>query len=169
MDDKEKLKEQIIHLRDEVREAARLQWGTYCRLNKKAQTFKILDIILTAVSSVGIISFFFHGNLQINIVTSFITLSSLSLNLYTSNFRDDENKTVYADAAGELWAAEKGFDSLLTDFDSLDVDAIRTKRDELIEEVDKINREYFCLNQVTHSKKKKKEARQMPRPSNSNC
>ncbi len=155
MDDKEKVREQIIHLRDEVREASKVQWALYCKLNKKAQTFKILDIILTAVSSVGIISFFFHGNLQINIITSFITLSSLSLNLYTSNFRDDENKTVHLDASGELWAVEKGFESLLTDFDSLEIDEIRTKRDALIEETDKINREYFCLTGITHSKKKK--------------
>lgn len=157
MDDKEKLREQIVHLKDEVRQAAKIQWAVYCRLNKKAQTFKILDIILTAVSSVGIISFFFHGNLQINIITSFITLSSLSLNLYTSNFRDEENKTVHADAAGELWAAEKGYESLLTDFDSLTIDEIRARRDNLLGEVDKINREYLCLSEVTHSKKKKKE------------
>ena len=107
MDDREKLKDQIVHLREEVRQAAKIQWAIYLRLNKKIQTFKILDIVLTAVSSVGIISFFFHGNLQINIVTSFVTLSSLSLNLYTSYFRDDEDKTIHADAAGELWAAEK--------------------------------------------------------------
>lgn len=155
MDDREKLKDQIVHLREEVRQAAKIQWAIYLRLNKKIQTFKILDIVLTAISSVGIISFFFHGNLQINIVTSFVTLSSLSLNLYTSYFRDDEDKTIHADAAGELWAAEKGYESLLTDFDSLEADEIRTRRDNLISEVDRINREYHCLSQVTHSKKKK--------------
>lgn len=164
MEEKDKLKEQIVHLRDEVRDAARIQWAEYSRLNKKTQTLKILDIILTAVSSVGIISFFFHGNLQINIITSFITLSSLSLNLYTSNFRDDENKSIHADAAGELWAAEKGFESLLTDFDSLALQDARARRDSLIEEVDKINREYLCLSQVTHSKKKKKQLPSQMKP-----
>lgn len=158
-DDKEKLREQILRLREEVREASRIQWALYTKLNKKAQAFKILDIILTAVSSVGIISFFFHGNLQINIITSFITLSSLSLNLYTSNFRDDEDKTVHADAAGELWAVEKNIESLLTDFDSLSIDDARAKRDSLMEEMDKVNREYFCLNVVEHSKKKKEKKR----------
>lgn len=157
MEEKEKLREQILHLKDEVSYAAKREWATYNKLNKKTQTLKILDIILTAVSSVGIISFFFHGNLQINIITSFITLSSLSLNLYTSNFRDDENKSFYADAAGELWKAEKGFESLLTDFDSLDENDIRTKRDALIDEVDKINREYHSLSQISHSKKKEKK------------
>ncbi len=156
IDDRQKLNEQIVHLREEVRQAAKIQWAIYCRLNKKIQTFKILDIVLTAVSSVGIISFFFHGNLQINIITSFITLASLSLNLYTSYFRDDENKSIHADAAGELWAVEKGFESLLTDFDSLVAEEIRTRRDNLVGEVDKINREYLCLTEVTHSKRERK-------------
>lgn len=156
MDDKEKLRDQVVHLKDEVRTAAKVQWAIYGRLRKKVQTLKVLDIILTAVSSVGIISFFFHGNLQINVITSFITLSSLSLNLYTSNFRDDDDKTLHADAAGELWAAEKGFESLLTDFDSLTLEEARAKRDNLVEEVDRINREYFCLSEVTHGKRKKK-------------
>ena len=155
MDDKEKLRDQIIHLRDEVRSATKIQWAICRRLNKKVQTLKVLDIILTAISSVGIISFFFHGNLQINIITSFITLSSLSLNLYTSNFRDDDNKTLHEDAAGELWAAEKGFESLLTDFDSLTLEEARAKRDTLVTDVDRINKEYLCLTEVTHGKKKK--------------
>ncbi len=158
MDDKEKLKEQVVHLKDEVRTAAKNQWAICHRLQNKVQTLKVLDIILTAVSSVGIISFFFHGNLQINIVTSFVTLSSLSLNLYTSNFRDDDNRTLHADAAGELWAAEKGYESLLTDFDSLTLEEARAKRDALVADVDKINREYLCLSEVTHGKKKKKNA-----------
>lgn len=82
---------------------------------------------------------------------------SLSLNLYTSYFRDDDDKTVHADAAGELWAAEKGYESLLIDFDSLSLDEVRTRRDTLVSQVDKINREYHCLSAVTHSKNKKKK------------
>ena len=152
MDDRGKLRDQILRLRDEVRQAAKVQWADYGRLQNKIQTLKVLDIILTAVSSVGIISFFFHGNLQINAVTSLVTLASLSLNLYTSNFRDDENKTLHADAAAELWAVEKGYESLLTDFDSLSSEDARAKRDTLMGEVDRINREYFCLNRVTHGK-----------------
>ncbi len=159
MDDKEKLRDQIVHLKDEVRTAALQQWAICGRLKNKIQTLKVIDIILTAVSSVGIISFFFHGNLQINIITSFITLMSLSLNLYTSYFRDDDDKIVHADAAGELWAAEKGYESLLIDFDSLSLDEVRSKRDALVSQVDKINMEYHCLSAVTHSKKKKKKER----------
>ena len=152
MGDRDRLREQLLLLRDEVRQAAKVQWEDYRILQNKIRTLKILDIILTAVSSVGIISFFFHGNLQINAVTSLVTLSSLSLNLYTSNFRDDENKTLHADAAAELWAAEKGYESILTDFDSLSSEDIRAKRDSLMGDVDRINREYFCLNEVTHGK-----------------
>ncbi len=150
--EREKLRDQLLRLRDEVRQAAKVQWADYGRLQNKIQTLKVLDIILTAVSSVGIISFFFHGNLQINAVTSLVTLASLSLNLYTSNFRDDENKGLHADASAELWAVEKEYESLLTDFDSLTMEDARAKRDALMSQVDRINREYFCLNRVTHGK-----------------
>ena len=160
MDDREKLRDQILRLRDEVRQAAKVQWADYGRLQNKIQTLKVLDIILTAVSSVGIISFFFHGNLQINIITSFVTLASLTLNLYTSYFRDDDDKTLHADAASELWAVEKGFESLLTDFDSLSPEDVRAKRDTLVGDIDRINREYLCLNAVANPKRRNRK--QMP-------
>ncbi len=159
-DEKTKLREQIVRLDGEVKTAARAQWNAYLSLNSRIKTLKVFDIILTAVSSVGIISFFFHGNLQINIITSFVTLASLTLNLYTSYFRDDDDKTLHADAASELWAVEKGFESLLTDFDSLSPEDVRTKRDTLVGDIDRINREYLCLNAVANPKRRNRK--QMP-------
>ena len=161
-DDKTKLREQIVRLDGEVKTAARAQWNAYLSLNSRIKTLKVFDIILTAVSSVGIISFFFHGNLQINIITSFVTLASLTLNLYTAYFRDDDDKTLHADASSELWAVEKGFESLLTDFESLSSDDIRAKRDSLVNDVDRINREYLCLTPVSHGKKKRKTEKKNP-------
>ena len=159
-DEKTKLREQIVRLDGEVKTAARAQWNAYLSLNSRIKTLKVFDIILTAVSSVGIISFFFHGNLQINIITSFVTLASLTLNLYTSYFRDDDDKTLHADAASELWAVEKGFESLLTDFDSLSPEDVRTKRDTLVGDIDRINREYLCLNAAANPKRRNRK--QMP-------
>ncbi len=161
-DDKTKLRDQILRLDGEVKTAARNQWSAYLSLNNRVKTLKGLDIFLTAVSSVGIISFFFHGNVQINIITSFITLASLTLNLYTSYFKDDDDKTLHANAASELWAVEKGFESLLTDFDSLSAEDARAKRDSLVGDIDRINREYLCLNAVSNTKRRSRK--QMPSP-----
>ncbi len=154
-DDRERLREQIIRISGEVKTAASAEWTRYGRLSSRIKTLKVIDIILTAVSSVGIISFFFHGNLQINILTSFITLASLTLNLYTSYFRDDDDKTLHADCVSELWSVEKGLESLLTDFDSLSTEDVKAKRDSLVNDTDRINREYLCLNNVSFSAKRK--------------
>lgn len=154
-EERKKLREQIISIEGEVKSAASSELIRYARLTRRINTLKVLDIILTAVSSVGIISFFFHGNMQINIITSFITLASLTLNLYTSYFRDGDDKTLHADCVSELWLVKKGFESLLTDFESLSIEEIKTKRDSLVNDIDRINREYFCLNDVSFRGKRK--------------
>ncbi len=152
MEDRENTRKQIENLLGDIKSARRAHWAVYGRLKKKLRTLKLLDITLTAVSSVGIISFFFHGNYHINIITSFVTLSSLSLNLYTSNFRDDEDKSGHCNAANELWLVEKALESLLVDFDSLPLDEIRKKRDTLLKETAAINGKYYCLDDVSLGK-----------------
>ncbi len=46
------------------------------------------------------------------------------------------------DAANELWEVREKYKSLITDFESLDVTEVRSRRDSLIMAVSKINKEY---------------------------
>ena len=58
------------------------------------------------------------------------------------NFKLPDNIKSHTDAANDLWGVREAYKALLTDFDDLEPEQIRAKRDELTERVSQINKMY---------------------------
>lgn len=58
------------------------------------------------------------------------------------NFNLPDNIKQHTDAANALWEVRERYKSLIVDFDSIEIDAVRERRDKLIQTVSDINKRY---------------------------
>lgn len=92
---------------------------------------KNLQIIISAITSGGIISTIFINKSTIKIITATISTISLGISLYFRNY-DSKNKSIkYKLAYEEAWNIKNEYKSFLNDYNDLDIDSIKEKRDEL--------------------------------------
>lgn len=97
-----------------------------------ANRISISQIVLTTVSTCGVISVFF-GQVGIGAAIASVTsASSLGLNLYTRGSKLPEEAEEHVRCANRLWVVLQDYESLLTDFDDLEVGEIRARRGALI-------------------------------------
>lgn len=102
---------------------------------KTVNRISISQIILTAVSTCGVISVIIGqtGTGVGAVVASITSALSLGLNLYTRGSKLPEEAEEHVRCANRLWVVLQDYESLLTDFDDLEVEEIRRCRDLLIE------------------------------------
>ena len=98
-----------------------------------ANCISIGQIVLTAVSTCGVISVLFGQVGLVTVIASITSASSLGLNLYTRGSKLPEEAEEHMRCANRLWVVLQDYESLLTDFDDLEVGEIRRCRDLLIE------------------------------------
>ena len=98
-----------------------------------ANCISIGQIVLTAVSTCGVISVLFGQVGLVTVIASITSASSLGLNLYTRGSKLPEEAEEHMRCANRLWVVLQDYESLLTDFDDLEVGEIRGCRDLLIE------------------------------------
>lgn len=105
-------------------EAAILKRGLANRLS-------ITQIALTAVSACGLVGVF-CGKAEVGAaIASCLSAVSLGLNIYLRGAKLPEDAESHARCADCLWVVKEDYLSLLTDFEDLDTDAIRERRDAL--------------------------------------
>ena len=68
------------------------------------------------------------------------------------NFNLPEKIKQHTDAANELWEVREKYKSLITDFESVDVTEVRSRRDSLIMAVSRINKEYPGTDEKSFTK-----------------
>lgn len=99
-------------------------------------TVQWLLIIFSAISTAGLIGIIFSSSpLALAIISGIFTAVSLAINLYSRGARLGERIEKHRSVANDLWPLREDYVSLLTDFDELDENTIRAKRDELKEKV----------------------------------
>lgn len=99
----------------------------------KSNFISITQIALTATSTCGVISVLF-GQVGIGAAVASVTSAlSLGLNLYTRGSKLPEEVEEHVRCANRLWVILQDYESLLTDFDDLEVVEIRRCRNLLIE------------------------------------
>ena len=100
-----------------------------------ANRISISQIILTAVSTCGVISVILgQTGIGVGVVVASITSAlSLGLNLYSRGSKLPEEAEEHVRCANRLWVVLQDYESLLTDFDDLEVGEIRRCRDSLVE------------------------------------
>lgn len=136
-------------LRDQIMEAAGnvqytfiAHWNIVNRLKKQYWIIKIAQIVLTALAAGGFMTSLISGISQLSWLGGLTSAIALGVNLYMLNFNLPDNIKQHTDAANALWEVRERYKSLLVDFDSIDIDVVRERRDNLIQVVSEINKRY---------------------------
>lgn len=101
------------------------------RLARTAKRIKIAQIVLSALSTAGLVSTLLTVQACITIITTLITFLLLMLNSYSFRLEIDAKVIRHRRAGDQLWFLGRKYVSLLVDFSSLEIDEVRKRRDEL--------------------------------------
>lgn len=106
-------------------------------LNKRKDQIKVWQILLSALTTSGILVTVFGDQQWVGISTALISTALLGLNTYTKNYDLGELAQKHANCATFLWNVRETYFSLLADIRAgvLSEDAIRERRDHLQKEV----------------------------------
>ena len=155
MDYREQIKQQITEAAANVVYTYYAHWYLVDRYAKRKKCTMILEIILMSATSVGflssLLSFCQYGDLIASLAAAF----SLGLYLYTINIDFNTAIQRHTGAANELWDIREQYRSLLIDFDELDDNEIKSKRDDLTKKVNCINHNYPGTDEKSFEKARK--------------
>ena len=122
----------------------------------KADRISIAQIVLSAISTCGVITVLF-GQVGIGAAIASITSAlSLAINLYARGSKLPEEAEEHIRCANRLWVILQDYESLLTDFDDLEVGEIRRCRDLLIEKQTEIYAEAPRTSNRAYKKARKR-------------
>lgn len=112
---------------------------TYVTHNKQSYIISLvenginlIDIILTAISAVGIINVIIAQSESAAIISCICTTVSLALSLFSRGRNWTESLLAHNKIVDSLWLINQEYLSLHTDFYQLEIDEIIQKRDSLI-------------------------------------
>ncbi|MBE5930291.1 MAG: SLATT domain-containing protein [Lachnospiraceae bacterium] len=112
------------------------------RLEGLSTGVKITQIVLTAISTGGFLATVITNQYLLAWVGGIASALSLGLNLYMKDSSLNSRIKNHKDAADELWDIRENYSSLITDFDDLTIEEIRTKRSEIQREWSDVNKKY---------------------------
>lgn len=124
-------------------------------LKRKENTTDIIQIILSAISTVGLVSMLNIDYLWVKLTSTGVSAVLLALTLYSNRFRLSDDIRLYTHGADDYWKIRADYISLLTDMEDLDIAEIIKRRDELIERTDEANRKYPKTNKRAYRKAQK--------------
>jgi hypothetical protein len=106
-------------------------------LNSRNHTIKVIQIILSGLTTTGIFISVFGDNDIIGIISALISTTLLILTTYIKNYNLGQLAQKHSDAAIKLWNIREKYLSLLTDIkiDALTEEAVRQQRDSLQKEL----------------------------------
>ena len=155
MDKKERLKKQIVESAGNVIYTYAAHWIIVNRLETRFTWLKWIQIILTVLTTAGIIETIARGVSWLSWVSGILSAASLGVTLYMLNFNMEEKTKEHKDAANELWEVREAYKSLIVDFDDLDIDVIRNQRDSMTERISQINKSYPGTDEKAFEKAQK--------------
>ena len=130
-------------------------WIIAKRLERQANTIKIVQIVLTALSTGGFLTSLIAGIPYLSWVGGFTSAIALGLNLYSLNFKLPDEIKVHTDAANALWDAREEYKSLIIDSELLTTEEIRERRDSITKTVSSINKMYPGTDNKSFAKAQK--------------
>ena len=110
---KEKLKKQLIDTHGKIVYTFTAHWKIVDRLKKQFTRIKIVQILLTAASAVGIFTSLIAKIPSLGWLGGIAAFLSLSINLYMLNFHLPDDIKNHTDAANELWDIRESYTSLV--------------------------------------------------------
>lgn len=151
----ERLKKQLTEAKGNVNYTFVAHWIIVNRLKKRYFAIKITQIVLTSLSTGGFLASIIAGLPCLSWLGGFTSALALALNLYMLNFNIADEIKMHEAAANELWTIREGYKSLIADFDDLSQEVLREKRDKLIAEISRVNKEYPGTDDRSFAKAKK--------------
>lgn len=149
MDDQNKEKNVRTALKQQIEDSAgniiytyEAHWKIVNRLEGRFKRIKVVQIILTAISTGGFLASLVSGNPRLSWIGGATSAIALGLNLYMLSFNINNDIKDHTDAANELWDVREDYKSLLVDFELLDINKLRERRDKLQERVSHINHSF---------------------------
>ncbi|WP_248000507.1 SLATT domain-containing protein [Lactiplantibacillus plantarum] len=152
---REKLKSQIRESYGRVTYTYTAQLKYMDILNTRLNWIKCSQIILSAISSGGIISTIFLNRLWLKLVSAVISTVLLCINLYFKNFDIIDQIKQHRSASDMLWDIREEYLSLLTDFENLSDHDVISKRNDLKDRVSLINKKYPKTNSKSYKRAQK--------------
>jgi len=110
----------------------------YLRLEKHHKWIKIIQIVISAISTGGFIGSIVTDNDMATWVGGIFATILLIISLYFKDFDIGARMSLHRKASDELWLVREQYISLLTDFEMLSDSQSRGKRDELQEKTNEI-------------------------------
>lgn len=106
-------------------------------LKNRNHTLKLVQIILSALTTTGILITVFGENKIIGIISAILSAILFTINAYFQKYDLGELSEKHSDSASDIWNIREQYLSLLTDLKSndVDIDSIRDKRDKLQSEL----------------------------------
>lgn len=123
-------------------------------LKKRLTVFKYAQIILSGLSTGGVVTVLFVNSFVVKIISALISSVLFCINLYFKNFDLNDNIHKHIDTYNDLWVIRERYISLLTDFDELDDSEIRYQRDKLLKETSEIYKTAPQTNEKSYDKAK---------------
>lgn len=117
-------------------------WIIVNRLKSRQAGLKITQIVLTALSTGGFLASVISGIPWLSWVGGLTSATALGLNLYSLNFNLPSDIKSHTDAANELWDVREAYKAIITDYEDMTNEEIRSRRDELTQAVSRINKKY---------------------------
>jgi len=149
-------------LESQIRDAFGKVTYTYtCFLKQRASLMccdkwiKILQIVLSAISTVGVLGVLFIDAYELKVCNAVVTAILLGITLYFKEFHLSEDIRQFTMGADDLWSVKEDYVSLLTDLSNLEVSDIVQKRDELKERTLSIYKKYPKTNSRSYRKAQK--------------
>ena len=129
---REKINSQILNLYGKVCYSLTCHEKEIQYLIRLDRNIKVVQIIMSAISAGTITSVIFGQGMRAAIAASIVSLLLLIFNSFNLKFdiSSDINRHKYT--TNQLWIIRETYLSLLTDFEDLDIEIIRAKRDKLI-------------------------------------
>lgn len=120
-------------------------------LLEKQSRLKTGQLVISAIASGGIIGAIFLDHFWLKLVSALISTCSTAINLYlkSSDFQEDARQ--HRVASDELWLIREDYLSLLTDFDTLPIEDIKSQRERLKQTVYEIDSTFPKTNSKSYS------------------
>lgn len=149
---RKQLKQRLIESAAKILYTYTAHWKIVDRLKNRHCIIKIIQIILTGVASCSLLSILFNNCTFLPLIGGIFAFFSLAINLYSLNFNLPDQIKQHTEAANELWSIRESYIALITDFDILTNEDIRSQRDKLKEMVSQINKNYPSTDKDSYKK-----------------
>lgn len=106
-------------------------------INKRNDRLKLTQIILSALTTTGLIATIFGDALLVKIISAIVSAALLLLNTYLKSKDLGAIAQQHSDAAADIWNVRESYLSILTDLkmDDANVELIIERRDKLQEQL----------------------------------